>query len=88
MKAMPNTKSARKALRQTGRRRVRNLKRQRTVKDVVRDFKKLVDTGKLDEAKALLPKVYKALDKVAKTGYIKKNKANRLKSRLTKKLGK
>ncbi len=85
---MPNIKSAKKALRQTNRRRTRNLKRQKTIKDTVRNFKKLVDAGKVEEAKNFLPKVYKALDKVAKTGFIKKNKANRLKSRLTKKLGK
>ena len=31
--------------------------------------------------KKLLPKVYKTLDKAAKSGVIKKNKASRLKSR-------
>ncbi|MBI4033956.1 MAG: 30S ribosomal protein S20 [Candidatus Brennerbacteria bacterium] len=83
---MPRTKSAKKALRQTIRRRARNLGRQKKIKEVTKQFKKLVEAGKIDEARALLPKVYKALDKVAKTGYVKKNKANRLKSRLAKKL--
>jgi small subunit ribosomal protein S20 len=82
---MPNIKSAKKALRQTVRRRARNLKRQKTIKETVSVFKKLVASGKTEEARALLPKVYKALDKVAKTGYIKRGKADRLKSRLTKK---
>ncbi len=83
---MPRIKSAKKALRQTGRRRARNLDRQKKIKETLREFKKLVVAGKTEEAKNFLPKVYKALDKVAKTGYIKKNKANRLKSRLTQKL--
>ncbi|MFH0712404.1 MAG: 30S ribosomal protein S20 [Candidatus Jorgensenbacteria bacterium] len=83
---MPKIKSAKKALRQATRRRARNLDRQRKVKETIREFKKLVLSGKTEEARAFLPKVYKALDKVAKTGLIKKNKANRLKSRLTKKI--
>ena len=83
---MPKIKSAKKALRQAGRRRARNLDRQRKVKDTIREFKKLVAAGKTEEARAFLPKVYKVLDKVAKTGYIKKNKANHLKSRLSKKI--
>ena len=36
------------------------------------------------EAKKLLPEIYKALDKAAKVGVIKKNNASRRKSRLTK----
>lgn len=87
MKAMPRTKSAKKALRQATRRRVNNLAQQRKIKDTLREFKKLIAAGKTEEAKSFLPKVYKALDKVAKRGLIKKNKANRLKSRLTKKIG-
>ena len=82
---MPKIKSAKKALRQTARRRVRNLDRQKKMKETLREFKKLVASGKTEEARAYLPKVYKTLDKAAKTGFIKKNKANRLKSRLTKK---
>jgi len=39
---------------------------------------------KIEEAKKLLPKLYKALDKAAKVGLIKKNTASRKKSRLTK----
>ena len=36
------------------------------------------------EAAALLPKVYKAIDKAAKNGTIKKNTAARMKSRVSK----
>lgn len=83
---MPVTRSAKKALRQNIRRRARNLERKRKIKEVIKKFKKLVQENKIEEARAFLPQVYKTLDKVAKTGYIKKNKAARLKSRLARKL--
>lgn len=85
---MPNTKSATKALRQSQKRRVRNLGRINAYKNAVKQFKKLIAAGKADEAKKLLPLVYKKLDKAARSGVIKKNKAARLKSRTTKLLGK
>jgi len=81
---MPNTKSAKKALRQNQRRRARNLVQQRNVKDVVRKVRKAGAAKQLEEVKKLLPLLYKKLDKAAKTKVIEKNKASRLKSRLTK----
>ncbi len=44
----------------------------------------LVAAKKQAEAQKLLPEIYKALDKAAKVGVIKKNNASRRKSRLTK----
>lgn len=81
---MPITKSAKKALRQNKKRRVHNLEIKTHFKNEVRALKKLVTDKKVEEAKALLPKVYQALDKSAKTHVIDKNTASRLKSRLTK----
>ena len=81
---MPITKSAKKALRQSLKRRQQNLLRQKAYKQSARDIKKLISSGQLKEAEKLLPQLYKTLDKAAKTGAIKKNKASRLKSRLTK----
>ena len=46
----------------------------------MKEYKKLLLEGRKDDAKKLLPKVYKKIDKAAKTGVIKKNKASRLKS--------
>jgi len=83
---MPKTKSAKKALRQNIRRRQRNLERKNKMRAAIKHYKKLVAEKKIEEAKAFLPQVYKTIDKMAKVGFIKKNKANRLKSRLTKKL--
>ncbi len=77
---MPNTKSAAKALRQSKKRQAKNLAKKTAFKNAVKEFRKLIAARKFDDAKKLLPKVYKTLDKAAKTGVIKKNKASRLKS--------
>ena len=81
---MPITRSAKKALRQSLKRRAENLKRKEEFKRAIKEVKKLVAAGKIKEAESLMPKVYKALDKAAKTGAIKKNAAARRKSRLMK----
>ena len=80
---MPITKSAQKALRQNIKRRKFNIKKKKGLKTAVKNYKKASLVSK-EEALKLLPKVYKALDKAAKTNIIKKNKASRLKSRLAK----
>ena len=81
---MPITKSAKKALRQNEKRKVRNLRKKRNLKDL---FKKINRQGSSD-AKKLLPEYSKALDKAAKTGLIKKNTASRKKSRIMKMVNK
>ena len=81
---MPIIQSAKKALRQNVRRRTRNTKQKESYKKTVKQYRKLVLEKKLDDAKKFLPAVFKVLDKAAKTGVIKKNKASRLKSRLAK----
>lgn len=80
---MPITKSAKKALRQNIRRHKRNLKNKKALKTAVKNYQKASVVSK-EEALKLLPKVYKAFDKAAKIKLIKKNKASRLKSRLSK----
>lgn len=81
---MPITKSAKKALRQSLRRKKRNLTYKNKTKKLIKDIRKLVLEKKPNEAKILLSQAYKALDKSAKEKIIKKNTANRKKSRLTK----
>lgn len=80
---MPITASAKKALRQSVRRKARNLTRSNAYKLAVKELKKLAATS-LEEARKLLPKAYKVIDKAAKIGVIKKNKAARLKSSVAK----
>ena len=79
---MPITQSAKKALRQTKRRTARNLKRKEAYKSTLKRIRKLLTAKKVGEAEALVPQAYKALDKSAKTGVLKKNAAARRKSRL------
>ena len=80
----PITKSAKKALRQSIKRKKRNIQRKRKIKDLIKEVWNLVAQKKSEEAKKLLPQIYKALDKAAKVGTIKKNTASRKKSRITK----
>ena len=83
---MPNIKSAKKAFRQNIKRRKRNIEKKKKMKTEVKNIKKLIEAGKFKDAQKALPNTYKVLDKMAKIGIIKKNKASRLKSRLAKKL--
>lgn len=85
---MPITKSAKKALRQSQKRRRRNLVYKKGVKEITKKIKNLVSQKKTKEAKSLLPQLYKILDKAAKAGVIKKETASRKKSRLTKLINK
>jgi len=85
---MAITKSAKKALRQNARRKIRNVKRKDKMKSVIKEVRTLIEQKKFKEAEKLLPQVYQTLDKTAKVGTIKKNTASRRKSRLTKALNK
>ena len=81
---MAITKSAKKAIRQSARRKKQNLVYKNNIKVLVKEFRGLVLAKKLDDAKKLLPKLYQALDKAAKVNVLKKNTASRKKSRFTK----
>ena len=56
------------------------------MQNTIKEYKKLVVANKLDDAKKLLPRLQKAIDKAQKRGLIKGNNAARKKSRLMKKL--
>ncbi|PIR44255.1 30S ribosomal protein S20, partial [Candidatus Wolfebacteria bacterium CG10_big_fil_rev_8_21_14_0_10_31_9] len=81
---MPNIESAKKAMRGSARKKVQNNKQKNALKITLKQYKKLIAEGKKEDAKNFLSTVYKKLDKTAKKKVIKKNKANRLKSRLSK----
>lgn len=85
---MPNIKSAKKALRQSKRRRSNNVQKLTALREAVKEVRKLIVAGKKNEAAALLPKAYQALDKAAKTNVLKKNTVSRKKSRLTRAIAK
>ncbi len=85
---MPITTSAKKALRQSIRRRTQNLARKETYKAAIRTYKNLVTDKKFADAKNALRNISQALDKAVKTGVIHKNKASRLKSQFAKQIAK
>lgn len=85
---MPITRSAKKALRQSVRRRYQNLQKKEAINRTTKEVKRIVATGASSNTKEALSHLYQALDKAAKTHTISKNKASRLKSRLTKLLAK
>ncbi len=80
---MPNKANAAKALRQTKKRTVANLKRKEAFKAAI---KTTLRTKTATEALKLAIQAQKALDKAAKAGTIKKNTAARKLSRLMKKV--
>jgi small subunit ribosomal protein S20 len=83
---MPITKGAKKAARQSKRKRVFNLRRKNTLANLTKDVEKALVSGDVAKAAALLPDAYQAIDKAAKRGIIKQNTASRKKSRLALKL--
>jgi len=85
---MPITKSAKKALRQSVKKRVQNIQRKKKYRSYIKEFKNAIEAQDFEKAKILLPQVYKALDKAAKKNTLKKNTVSRTKSRLTKRLSK
>lgn len=82
---MPNKKSAVKELRKSAKRAIRNYKIKKTIKDAIKDSKKLLE-AKEKSAVDKVKEAIKALDKAATKKVIKKNTAARKKSRLMKKL--
>lgn len=80
---MPITKGAKKAVRQSERKRIFNIRRKNVLADSVKDVEKAIVASDASKAKTLLPKAYQAIDKAQKRGVIAANTAARKKSRLT-----
>ena len=78
---MAITSSAKKAHRSSLKKRVFNVRRKRALTTATKATKKLIVTD-AKAATASLSEAYKAIDKAAKRGIIKKNTASRKKSRL------
>lgn len=81
---MPITRSAKKALRSSDRKREFNLRRKEKVNKTVKSVKKLVTANNKKEAVQALREAQKALDKAVKGKTMNKNTASRKKSRLSK----
>ena len=85
---MPNTKSARKAMRQSVKRRANNIKTKDVIRESVKQVRRFVKASKKTEAGEAFAKAMSALDKAVKKGVIHKNTASRRKSRLAKSIAK
>lgn len=85
---MPITASAKKALRQSKKRRKQNLRYLERMKEQIKKINDLIAEGKKKKAEKLLPQAYKAIDKAAKKSVIHKNTAARKKSSLAKRVRK
>ncbi len=80
---MPVIKSAKKRLRQNKKRRKENKRFKSKMKEMIKKIRDFVEEGKPEEAGKILSETYKAIDKAAKKGIIKKKNASRKKSRLS-----
>ncbi|MBN1261945.1 MAG: 30S ribosomal protein S20 [Anaerolineae bacterium] len=79
---MANTKSAQKAVRSSYRKWLRNRYVKGKMRSAVKAVRHAVAAGDAAQARTLMPRAYKELDKAARKNVIHKNKAARLKSRL------
>jgi small subunit ribosomal protein S20 len=79
---MPITQSAKKAVRGSLRKKAYNDQRKRTMKEIIKKIEKLSKADKV-EALKMLSGAFRAIDKAAQKGVIKKNNAARKKSRLS-----
>ena len=84
---MAHSRTAKKAIRQNERRRLRNKAANSAMRTQLKKTQQVVTDGDAAAAPAELAKAQKALDKAAKTHRIHPNKAARLKSKLAKKVG-
>ncbi|MBI5230124.1 MAG: 30S ribosomal protein S20 [Candidatus Magasanikbacteria bacterium] len=83
---MPNKKNALKALRQIKKRTIVRARIESKLDAMLHQIKKSLAAQKIENPAELLSTLQKALDKANKKNIVSKNRANRLKSRLSKKL--
>lgn len=81
---MPNIKSAKKRMRSSVKRTEANTLVNSSMRTAIKKFEKEVKAGNKDEASNNLNIAIQRIDKAMSSGLVHKNKAARLKSRLTK----
>ncbi len=79
---MANTKSAKKAIRVSSRKKKVNIVTKKSYREAKADVMKAVSSNEPQKAKKLLVKAYSEIDTAAKKGVLHKNTADRYKSRL------
>jgi small subunit ribosomal protein S20 len=84
---VPNVKSAKKRVRQTAKRRLRNKSYKTRVKNSVKKVLAAIEAKEEKEVvNELLSSTFSVIDKAAKKGVIHRNNADRKKSKLTKRV--
>lgn len=81
---MPNIKSAKKRVLTSKRKCEENILVDSRMKNSIKKLEKLVKEGNKEESEKLLSTTFKNIDKAQDVNMVHKNKAARLKSRLTK----
>ncbi|MBD3363417.1 30S ribosomal protein S20 [Candidatus Dojkabacteria bacterium] len=85
---MANTKSAKKAIRSSARKKSVNDKLRDRYKKARKEVREAIEEGDKEKASELLPNAMKQIDKAAKKNVLHKNTASRYKSRLSKAVNK
>ena len=80
---MPNTKQAEKRMRRDAKRRARNRYHLSRMKTYIKKFRKMIESGQLQQAEEFYPKVISIIYHTASKGVIHKNEASRRASRVT-----
>ncbi len=81
---MPNIKSAKKRVLTNSRKEDENILVESRMKNSIKKLEKTIVSGNKNDAKTELTTTLKNIDKAQNINIVKKNKASRLKSRLTK----
>lgn len=85
---MPVTKTTKRRPKQNERKRAINKKRTLAMRRLIKEANVLIAAKDTEAVEKMMPQIYKAIDKAAKKGVIKKNTAARKKSRMKKKIKK
>ena len=80
---MANTASAKKRIRQSLKRRLRNRITRSHLRTAVKTLRAAIEAGEVEKAQQLLPVTLSLVDRTARKGVIHANAAARTKSRLT-----
>lgn len=81
---MPNIKSAKKRVLTSKRKEEENILVESRMKNSIKKLEKTIKEGNVEESKELLNTTFKNIDKAQDINIVHKNKAARLKSRLSK----
>ena len=83
---MPNIKSSKKAVKVIAKKTDNNHELKMRVQNLIKNCDKAIAASKKEEAEVLIKDIQKYIDKAVSKGLIKKNTADRQKSRLTQKI--